>query len=237
MSIYVFDMDGTLTLPRKVMSEAFAEAFIPWLKNNQAFIATGSDLKKVFEQLPESVMNAFTGIYCAMGNDLWSKGEFLYHRDFVPESEMLADLENFRKETKYPNQLFPNYIEKRTGALNFSVLGRDCPYTERERYNAWDKENKERKLIAEKLSKKYPKYDFSLGGSISIDIVLKGHGKEQIAKDLREKYPEEHIIFFGDKTMPGGNDYELASALLKLANTEVVQVDSPNEVLEHLNLS
>lgn len=236
MTVYVFDMDGTLTRPRKPMDDDFAAAFTPWLLKNQAFIATGSDLKKVYEQLPESVMHAFTGICCSMGNILWSKGEYVYKRDFTPEPELLTDLEEYRRQTAYPYTLYPNYIEKRTGALNFSVLGRNCPYEERERYNAWDKEAGERKGIAAALSVKYPKYEFSLGGSISIDIVVKGHGKEQIALDLREKYPHEHIMFFGDRTLPGGNDYALAAALLKLEDTEVVQVDSPDEVLTRLGI-
>lgn len=39
------------------------------------------------------------------------------------------------------------------------------------------------------------------------------------------------IIFFGDRTFEGGTDYELAQALLKLENTQVVQVSSPEDVL------
>ena len=33
MTIYVFDMDGTLTPARKVMTEDFAKAFLPWLNS------------------------------------------------------------------------------------------------------------------------------------------------------------------------------------------------------------
>lgn len=61
-------MDGTLTPPRLPMTEDFAETFVPWLAHHKAFIATGSDFAKVKEQLPDSVINAFSGIYCAMGN-------------------------------------------------------------------------------------------------------------------------------------------------------------------------
>ena len=237
MTIYVFDMDGTLTPARKPMTDDFAKAFLPWLNSNKAFIATGSDFAKVEEQMPKDVISAFTGIYCAMGNALWQKGDFTYLRDIEPEQEMLEDLENLRQSTKYPYTLFPNYIEKRTGALNFCVLGRDCPYEERERYTAWDKENGERKSVQAFLSKKYPDYDFSLGGNISIDIVKKGCGKGQIAKELRTLYANEEIIFLGDRTFEGGNDYELACALREYSNTKVVQVANPDEVLLYLKLS
>ena len=236
MTIYVFDMDGTLTPARKAMTEDFAKAFLPWLNSNKAFIATGSDFAKVEEQMPSDVINSFTGIYCAMGNALWQNGKYEYLRDIEPEVELLEDLENFRKKTKYPYDLFDNYIEKRTGALNFCVLGRNCPYEERERYTAWDSLNGERKEIQKFLSEKYPQYDFSLGGNISIDIVKKGCGKGQIAKELRNEYPTEAIVFFGDRTFEGGNDYELACALREYDNTKVVQVENPDDVLEYLNI-
>jgi phosphomannomutase len=118
--------------------------------------------------------------------------------------------------------------------INFSVLGRDCPYQERERYSAWDKVVNEREKIASELQKEFPQYEISVGGSISMDITPQGCGKGQIAKHLRNQYPDEKIIFFGDKTFEGGNDFELAQALRKIENTQVVQVDGPQEVLAYL---
>lgn len=236
MTIYVFDMDGTLTPPRLPMEECFAMQFLPWLKENKAFIATGSDIVKVSEQLPAEIMNAFSGIYCSMGNDLWLNGNFVYRHDFIPETELMADLEHYRQTTSYPYELFSNYIEKRTGMLNFSILGRNCPYEEREKYGAWDSANGERLQIQKALSQRYPQYDFVLGGSISIDIIKKGCGKGQIAAHLRKTYPNEKIVFFGDKTFPGGNDYELACALQKLPATGIVQVNSPDEVFNYLDM-
>lgn len=237
MTIYVFDMDGTLTPARKTMTEDFAKAFLPWLNSNIAFIATGSDFSKVHEQMPIEIINAFSGIYCAMGNAFWQKGKYVYLREIEPEAELIKDLENLRKNTKYPNKLYDNYIEKRTGALNFCVIGRNCPYEERERYTAWDNMNGERKEIQKFLSEKYPQYDFSLGGNISIDIVKKGCGKGQVAKELRTAFPDEEIAFFGDRTFEGGNDYELACALREYENTKVIQVENPDEVLEKLGLN
>lgn len=234
MSVYVFDMDGTLTPARLPMTAEFAIQFYEWQKTHKSFIATGSDFQKVTEQLPPSVINSFTGIYSSMGNVLQSKGELIYQNNFKADAKLLDMLENYRKNTKYPCQLFPNYIEERIGMINFSVLGRDCPYSERERYSAWDKTEHEREQIAEELSKVFPEYEISVGGSISMDITPKGCGKGQIAKHLRQTYPNDKIIFFGDKTFVGGNDYELAQALSQMANTQVVQVNAPEEVLMFL---
>ena len=143
-------------------------------------------------------------------------------------------LENFRANTSYPYELFPNYIEYREGMINFSVLGRDCPYAEREKYFAYDKKTHEREKIRNMLAETFPEYDFSIGGMISIDITLKGKGKEQVAHHLRGVYPNLKIVFFGDKTFAGGNDYALAQAILELGNAAVVQVAGPDVVKDFL---
>lgn len=93
----------------------------------------------------------------------------------------------------------------------------------------------ERERIATCLRKEFPEYDVVVCGSISMDITPKGCGKEQIAYHLRKSYPNEKIIFFGDKTFVGGNDYELAQALSRINNTEVIQVKNPSEVLNYLS--
>lgn len=234
MAVYVFDMDGTLTPARLPMTAEFAIHFYEWQKTHKNFIATGSDLKKVKEQLPPSIINSFSGIYSSMGNVLTAQDSVVYKRDFKPEPKLLEKLEEFRKTTSYPGILYPNYIEERIGMVNFSVLGRNCPYKERNKYSVWDKASGERQKLADELKEMFPQYDISIGGSISMDITPKGFGKEQIATHLRNRYPVEKIIFFGDRTFEGGNDYELAHALHQLDNTQVVQVASPEEVLMFL---
>ena len=234
MTVYVFDMDGTLTPPRLAMTADFAARFHAWQTSHLNFIATGSDYAKVQEQLPSHVINAFTGIYCSMGNLLKAQEKIVYQNTFQADPALFEKLEFYRQHTTYPGPLFPNYIEPRIGMVNFSVLGRDCPYAEREKYTAWDKTTHEREQIKEELSRLFPQYDIAVGGSISMDITPKGRGKGQIATHLRHSYPKEKIIFFGDKTFSGGNDYELACALRQLPNTQVVQVTHPQEVLNYL---
>ncbi|CAB1327113.1 unnamed protein product [Coregonus sp. 'balchen'] len=51
--------------------------------------------------------------------------------------------------------------------------------------------------------------DFSIGWSISFDVFPKGAGTSVICLGLVEKDSYKTIHFFGDKTKPGGNDYEI----------------------------
>src|SRR5437588_90099 len=110
--------------------------------------------------------------------------------------------------------------------INFSVLGRNCAYTDRDDYHAWDSVTRERQFIIQELTRLYPQYDFTAGGNISIDITPKNRGKEQIVKKIRKIYPFQEIIFFGDKIEESGNDYYLAKELEKSGNAKVIGVEN-----------
>ena len=233
-NIYLFDMDGTLTPARLPMTDDFAEWFRKFISENPVFIVSGSDIEKIKSQMPPDIFENVLGVYASMGNEFYKKGKCLYVKDFNPPQELLNLLEQYRRSTKYGGTLFPNYIEHRRGMINFSVLGRDCPYEERVKYKAWDDKNGERAAIQKELSAKFQSLDISLGGNISMDITPKGFGKEQVAEKLRNDFPNAKIIFTGDRTKEGGNDYALAQALLKSGNAEIIQVETPREVAEKL---
>ena len=58
------------------------------------------------------------------------------------------------------------------------------------------------------IEEKFPDLEATVGGQISIDIYPKGQNKAQVLDDL-----EGHIVFFGDKCEPGGNDYPIVERL------------------------
>lgn len=235
MFVYLFDVDGTLTPPRLSMVDSFIKKFTPFLENNICYIVSGSDLQKIKEQVPQYVLEKFSGIFCSMGNELFIKNRCIYSNTMHPDNGLIQDLESFRRNTKYPNKLYNNYIENRIGMINFSILGRDCNKEAREQYYCWDIIHKEREQIKYYLEKKYNNYDISIGGQISIDITLKGKGKEQSVKYLRNIYPTERFIFCGDKIREGGNDYYIAQYCQKIDhNSQVIEVTSPEQLLQEL---
>jgi phosphomannomutase len=233
-TVFLSDMDGTLTPSRQSMEADFAHTFEKLINGYKFYIVTGSDFIKVEEQIPSYIMAKISGIYASMGNEFYVRGQRLYKNEFVPEGMLLEKLTFYRNNTKYPYELYPNFIEKRCGMVNFCIVGRDCPLSARQKYQEWDNANKEREKIVSKLSCEFPKYDFSIGGSISIDIVPHGLGKAQVADHIRKIHPNEKIVFFGDRTEKGGNDYDLAQRLLEIGNTEIVSVQNSSDVLEYL---
>lgn len=236
MKIYIFDMDGTITPARQPMTPDFSRRFIPWLKSHLAYLAAGSNFEKVCEQIPSGAIDAFSGIYSSMGNVFHEKGKEIYRHEIKLQKELLQTLERYRRNTEYKGKLYGNYMELRPGMLNFSVLGRNCPFAERAKYNEWDNEHHERETIVQDVNENFPEYEASVGGKISIDIVTKGCSKGQIAHKVREMYPNHKIIFLGDRTEKGGNDYTLAEALRNMENTEVVAINNPDDVLKYLEI-
>lgn len=80
------------------------------------------------------------------------------------------------------------------------------------------------------------KNSFSIGGEISFDVFPKGWDKTYCLSHLENeaKKPDgityTTIHFFGDKTMPGGNDYEIFSDPRTIGHT----VTSPDDTLAEL---
>lgn len=225
--LFIFDIDGTLTEPRQQIDGKYYGIFISFILNNVVHLVTGSDYPKAKEQLDGFILENVHGVFTCMGNTC-HRGTNIIYNNLVEFDETLVNaLENIRKNSKYPYQKFDNYIEKRSGMINFSTLGREADIENRKKYNNWDKINKEREIIVNSLSKYYPNYDFVIGGEISIDIFQKSKDKAQILNHLNV-YPEKctsmdvlysDVVFFGDKICENGNDYSLAMEIEKNGGT------------------
>ena len=121
-------------------------------------------------------------------------------------------------------------MEWRESQINFSVVGRNCSLGQREDYIKWDMKSGERKRIVEGLSQEFQGWGlaFNLGGQISIEITRKEWNKTYALRNIKES-PED-CIFFGDKVILGGNDYDIAMMCGKYHG-----VDGPKDTLGILN--
>lgn len=73
-------------------------------------------------------------------------------------------------------------------------------------------------------------FAISIGGQISFDCFPTGWDKTYCLQYLKESDFDE-IHFFGDKTFPGGNDYEIFSSDRTIGHT----VTSPEDTIAQLN--
>jgi len=250
--IYIFDVDGTLTPSRLPMTKEFQKFFKQWIKKNQFYLVTGSDLPKLQEQMCMYDIEA-EGIFTCCGNQFWKPDPHIvnisayqiYDNKFEVPRKLKKLLGTILSNSRYPHR-YGNHIEDRDSMVNFSIVGRDCTQEQREEYYKWDKENGEREIIAQAVREKFPDLDAVIGGQISIDIYPKGNDKSQVlGKIYQEINKDSHTktyantfeyIFIGDRTERGGNDYPLAQLMNKKDNCSTFQTDGWEHTMQILEM-
>ena len=206
---YIFDVDGTLTPSRKEIVHEFWAPFLIFCRNHDVYLVTGSDRQKTLEQLGLDICYTAKRVYNCSGSDVYERNVNVYRDDW----ELPKDVERFL-EDELAYSCFPirngNHIERRTGGINFSILGRDNdPMLGREEYIKWDKERLEREDIADRIRNHFPELNVQVGGQTGLDISNKD--KSQILRDFSK---DDDIHFFGDMMEKGQNDYPLAMGIV-----------------------
>jgi len=211
-SLLVFDVDGTLTGPRRRMHEDFSRFFKSICRNYLVFLVSGSDLGKLEQQLPPEVMGLVTGIFACSGNEFFMDGRAIFRMEHHFPTEIITFFENYVKASPYQLRV-GNHLENRTGTLNVSVVGRNADPKQRLDYFDYDNKNGERESLIEAFAQKFPDYEANIGGQISVDITPKGWNKSRVYGELSTRYPGSPIAFFGDNMHVGGNDRPLGDAI------------------------
>jgi phosphomannomutase len=207
-------------------------------KNIDIGFVGSSDLSKQIEQLGEENMYLFKWKFTENGLKSYYDYDLIHTKNII----------EFLGEDRYRNLIntilsvlssvhIPkkrgNFIELRTGMINISPIGRSCTQSERDEFEIYDKENNVRKDIIEKLKEslgnEFYNFQFSIGGQISIDIFPRGWDKTYCLQFVQYKY--DKIYFFGDKTMKGGNDYEIYND----SRVKGYNVNSYKDTIKYIN--
>jgi len=231
-SIYLFDIDGTLTEPTRPIESGHVLQFLSWSLNKKFFLVGGGSFKKICEQLPSSILNRSSGIFSSMGNRLTIKGKDVYRREWKPPVKLLTELLLWHQKSPYPVKS-KKFHETRDGMLNFSIIGPHASIKERNDYAHWDSRTQERKTIQQDLQKKFPQFDIRIGGQKSIDIQPCGWNKSQASSWIRENHNKK-MIFFGDKCFKGGNDYDICQDLERHRDGKCFNVRNAKETFKIL---
>ena len=214
--LFLFDIDGTLTIPRLKINDKMANLLkeIHNLGNYELGFVGGSDLSKQEEQLGKEIMNLFTWKFSENGLMAYHKDELINLINLISEigENDYQDLINACLHVLSKTKLTVkrgNFIEMRNGMINISPIGRSCNQLEREQFYKLDNICQIRKQMIQQIKSLVPhlKLTYSIGGQISIDIFPDGWDKTYCLQFLEGKY--DIIYFFGDKTEKGGNDYEI----------------------------
>ncbi len=211
--IYAFDIDGTLTDPRRPISPEFDQFFRSFAQQNLVYLVTGSDRGKIEEQLPSETIAACYAMFTCSGAELWANDRLIYRKEHAFAENLIDAIEHLIDSSQYPHRL-GNHVEHRPGMINMTTVGRNATNEQRQAYFQWDQQSGERKHFVEVLTRDFPDYDFLAGGEISIDIVPKGWTKAVAKEEIEARHNNCRITFYGDRMDVGGNDKPLADVLL-----------------------
>jgi phosphomannomutase len=213
--IALFDLDGTLSLPRQKCDTTMIEFLAQLRKVTLVGIVSGSDLVKINEQLGCSAFEVADYVFSENGVQGFFNGDQIISMSIAKElgEDKLKEVINF--VLHYIADLdIPikrgTFIEYRLGMLNFSPIGRNCSQEERMEFFEYDKKHGIRKQMVQVLESMFKdrfNLQFSIGGQISIDCFIQGWDKRFCLQHFDSEKTKIH--FFGDRTSPGGNDYEI----------------------------
>ena len=232
--VFLSDNDGTLTVARKKIVGEMAKTLVKFADNFKLCITTGSPYSDMMEQMPEELLNHKNAeFWCCMGNALYKQGREVYNSHNVIDFKMFEPvLEDIMQNCPMKfHKSFPRHHEIHNNcAINFTMLGRpeigEPSMEDRAEYVEWDKRNGQRQWIIKYLQEKYPEYNMTLGGQISVDIVKKGCDKAQVAT----YYKDYDISYFGDRIYTTGNDNAIAHEVVNLGGT-IYSVKGPEDTM------
>jgi phosphomannomutase len=215
--IYLFDVDGTLTDSRAPVDPEFGAFFSDFCDKHEVALVTGSDYLKTIEQLGKDIWKN-TVAFQSSGNHVFVKGKSVKKaRPWWPDKGTLDWLEVAVKDVMGEEyEGFGEHFEGRPGTLNVNMVGHKASKELREQFNKIDFISGYRMDIINNFNRTFTTAEATLGGLVSIDIFPKGRSKAQILEN--PLFDGKTIVFFGDGTMKGGNDYPLVQMLYKRGN-------------------
>ncbi|AJV24889.1 BMC_2a_G0016800.mRNA.1.CDS.1 [Saccharomyces cerevisiae] len=214
-TLVLFDVDGTLTPARLTVSEEVRKTLAKLRNKCCIGFVGGSDLSKQLEQLGPNVLDEFDYSFSENGLTAYRLGKELASQSFInwlgeeKYNKLAVFILRYLSEIDLPKRR-GTFLEFRNGMINVSPIGRNASTEERNEFERYDKEHQIRAKFVEALKKEFPDYGltFSIGGQISFDVFPAGWDKTYCLQHV-EKDGFKEIHFFGDKTMVGGNDYEI----------------------------
>ena len=206
---FIFDVDGTLTPSRRQIEPDFLKFFLDFVDNHEVYLVTGSNREKTIEQIGIDLYHKVKRVYNCAGNDTYEGLHNVYKNPWTIPDDALQFLQDELDYSQYSVRT-GKHVELRPGCVNFSIVGRNANWDERDAYKEYDKRVNERIDIASRFNDRFPELHCFVGGETGVDISSTGSDKSQILRDFKEG---DNIQFFGDRMDENGNDYPLAEAI------------------------
>ena len=222
--VLAFDIDQTLNVAKTPITDEIAELLVNCLDHFEVCPISGQKFDQFLIQIVDRLPNptkeqlSHLHLFVAQGTqyyryntekDAWDQ---VYNYPLTDEQvtkisetiEQAAKELGFWEEDKLAEG--DEIIENRLSQVTFSALGQKAGTEEK---YAWDPDCKKREKIVARCKELAPEFEYEIGGTTSINAITPGMNKVFGMTHLLEELnvTKAEILYFGDITQPGGNDY------------------------------
>ena len=222
--ILAFDIDQTLNIAKTPIPDEIADLLNSCLGTFEICPISGQKFEQFLIQIVDRLVErgatpeklSHLHLFVAQGTQYYryngTDWEQVYSYPLTDEqvAKITATIEQAAKELGYWEQdklaSGDEIIENRLSQVTFSALGQKA--STEDKY-AWDPDCKKREQIVARCKELAPEFDYEIGGTTSINAITPGMNKTFGMTHLLEelKVQKSDILYFGDMTQPGGNDY------------------------------
>lgn len=218
--VLAFDLDDTLAISKSPISDQMSDVLGRILEEFDVCVISGGR----YEQFKQQVVDRLHLEPARLSrlHLMPTCGTQYYRYDEIDEewrqqyAEVLNEDEKqrtyevlekvARKLNLWPENPAGEVIEDRGTQVTLSALGQQA--TAEDKY-AWDPDGSKKLAIRDAAAELLPDLEVRSGGTTSIDVtrvgIDKAYGMQKLTEEL--DISKEDILFFGDKLMPGGNDF------------------------------
>jgi phosphomannomutase len=250
-TVVLFDLDGTLTPPRKRITERNREKILDLLNYARVGIVTGSTLSYVIEQVDLKLFESGLEVFPCNGTEHWvyakgsweSRTPFISMRDHMGEDwrclhKILNSMQGELMESAPDLPLTGQFVSYRGSMVNWCPIGREAGDVDRSTFEKIDKSSALRAGLLDKLRDRLrplgKTLTVKLGGSTSFDIYPEGWDKSYVLRH----FPSDVVWFVGDRCDPTGNDFEIYEALSNFSRSfKVSDHEQTSGIIDEIILS
>jgi len=239
--IIAFDVDGTLTASKTLITESMANLIKELVKQKMVIAIAGGSFQQMETQFLPPFLNDDSMIpFIHNFTLLPTSGSQRYQYDEIKKVWMLTDKEPLPGDAKekaikllqyvidsgqyeIPPNPIGNIIEDRDTQITFTPNGQQAPVAVK---MAFDPDRKKREKIKAFLEPQLSEVSILINGTSSIDILTKGFNKAVGLNRFLDSagYQKSDVVFVGDGIFPGGNDYSVYEA-----SFDTIAVKNPQE--------
>lgn len=222
--VLCFDLDNTLNLAKTPADPEMGELSKLLLDKYEYAVISGQKFDQFIIQIVDPIIAAgatpeqleHLHLFVTQGTRYYkfdatkNDWELVYKYDLTDDqiAEMTSALETAAKEFGYWVELTngDEIIENRISQVTYSALGQKASVEDK---LAWDPDMSKRNNIARRAKELAPAYDYEVAGTTSVNVTLPGTNKQFGMNKLLEylNVTKDEVLYFGDMTQPGGNDY------------------------------